>query len=481
MFTSVSNFAIPNDRQCLHSQISQMVSQDGHAFFVLPRIWKGFKGDPSRHGLNAVLRTASVLNENGQFCRRMPAGFTPTVPAEFVANPSCLMRPEPKQHWLVDPSCAPHVIVQWSADAASPSQRPQFSLPNQSKLLVNTHQGPAPVAVHASDLRGRTLVERWFMASHPTARNTKPMCPFDWSFLAGTLQACQGRDNLNFWIQALQTVLGSPLAQWSVPGRLLESLSMVDFSMAPRQPGHRQIIVAGQGTTATTFIFKKLCEMFPKAKGAHFRVGLQSNLEQEQASILSVIRNHYLQAVFCGAGGRKCPSPSGPKFANEMEVLLRASQLGSWLDIAADTPFPQFFDVLWKQNPEALVVLTVRNSTAWAKSRIEHHGQTTFVCVHNKAVYLLFHPCLEQFVESTPLRNIFVSTSSVGTAALAEAFDVFNDWVIQLVPDKQLVVVDVFGDSKYPSAVGPDDWVEAVAKKRKQLPGGWDAHWAGFL
>ena len=171
---------------------------------------------------------------------------------------------------------------------------------------------------------------------------------------------------------------------------------------------HNLIIGAGEGTTGTRWLFKVVVD----ALGSRMTTAMHfTHIEGRDRTLAK----NALDAMMNLA----------PSECDDFDYRVFDS-----IAYVSDTPIPQFFPYIFKAYPRAKVILTVRNGSEWARSRINHehlapppfHGATEG----------LRHAKCERFYP-----NLLA----------AAAYEAYNSMVQCLVPPSQLLVVNVFSES----------------------------------
>ena len=225
-----------------------------------------------------------------------------------------------------------------------------------------------------------------------------------------------------------------------------------------------KLISAGHGTTGTHSYFYEYCAMGFRA----WHWDLLCNPTEKLA--------YEVDGVPVPVGALIYQESSSSKEA------LRSLQMASYkllsdiktLEVEAlvDSPVYFYFDSLRLAYPEALVVLSVRDSDEWLRSRVQHHGKE-LVCRESIMNSIdgskthsssgdppLTHPfnleaCVKRATKQAasqgalPLLSPLVSFLEVlqhphGKVALKTAYKEYNNYVQSTVPPHQLLVMDVF-------------------------------------
>jgi len=184
------------------------------------------------------------------------------------------------------------------------------------------------------------------------------------------------------------------------------------------------VIGAGIGSTATRSVSKAL--MMLGQKVSHCGVDFQS------CDVPAV--NRFLSPGLTPGWGGSAPRELTTGEKQQCRQILSSFDYTNIPDVDAifDTPVAEVFLYLWRSFPNAKVILTTRNSSEWLASRAKHHPAKALVPMQNPCGEYINHPA-----------------TSFSGKQLETLFDMHSDLVRCLVPDNQLLEVNLFEMREY--------------------------------
>ena len=204
-----------------------------------------------------------------------------------------------------------------------------------------------------------------------------------------------------------------PLARLSIsPAPFLDDVmeALTSRNLSTR---HMKVIGVGHGTTATHSLFMELCHMGFRAWHFGNRCGAEYTASYAEKYSLFAKRSYDVgESTFAFASRER-------KVAIEDIVYLSQERT----EALVDSPVYFIYDELREVFPDAFYVLTVRNSLAWAKSRLYHHDNE-LVCLESVNAFIfdssfrnLDHGD-ENFAYLPPLHHPFALRACAERAAL---------------------------------------------------------------
>jgi len=185
----------------------------------------------------------------------------------------------------------------------------------------------------------------------------------------------------------------------------------------------KRIINAGHGSTATRSLHKLFLDF--GLKSHHCWSGEAAPKEFWQQSASQVHDKAYINDLkFMTKYPPVSPKVHPPKDLKSCAIILNRLDFGqpfnSGVEAISDTPVANLFLDFFSCSPSAKVFLTTRNSTDWVASRLSH-----------------------QYAPIPVQSNCGIGLHETSQSLSAQLFDLHNELVRCIVPEENLMVIDV--------------------------------------